>query len=166
MLVETRGDITHITKTVSGNSYTLTLDTRSWQRFKNTAIYISVQRTRPYAMLYIEGKLQYLHRVLLNQFSELHVDHYNRNTLDCRVDNLRVCTQAENNQNSSLRKDNISGVRGVCWDTGTGMWLAQAQVNKQKHFLGRHTTLDAAELAVIAFRKAYMPFSNETEVAK
>jgi hypothetical protein len=63
-------------------------------------------------------------------------DHIDRNELNNRKNNLRHCTQKENIRNSSIRKDNTSGVIGVRWDTRREKWYADIQVDNKHKFLG------------------------------
>ena len=56
-----------------------------------------------------------MHRVIMNNPDGLDVDHINRNTLDNRKENLRVCTRAQNCQNKPARRDSATGYKGV-WE--------------------------------------------------
>lgn len=58
------------------------------------------------------------------------IDHYDQNKLNDDPDNLRLITQAENNRNARMRKDNTSGIVGVAWSKCKGKWCAQIQFNK------------------------------------
>lgn len=53
----------------------------------------------PYARATIDGKKVYLHRFITGAYSPMHVDHKNHQTLDCRNENLSVCTYHENMEN-------------------------------------------------------------------
>jgi hypothetical protein len=88
-----------------------------------------------------------LHRYIMNPQESKVVDHKNRNKLDCRRDNLRVCTQSENNKNSGMRKDNSSGVRGIRVNKGNAIrpYVAEIFVNNKKIHLGCYETLEEAE---------------------
>lgn len=88
-----------------------------------------------------------LHRFLMNPEKNQVVDHINRNKLDCRKSNLRICTQLENNKNSGMRKDNKTGVRGVIFDKASPKtpYLSEIIVDKKRIKLGRFETLDEAK---------------------
>jgi hypothetical protein len=43
------------------------------------------------------------------------MDHVNGDRADNRWCNLREATQSQNQANTSMRADNISGYKGVCW---------------------------------------------------
>lgn len=53
------------------------------------------------------------------------IDHINGNRSDNRLSNLRAVDRSQNQRNSSLRKDNSSGVVGVYWYAKYGKWLAK-----------------------------------------
>ena len=109
-----------------------------------------------------DGRKVQLSRVVLGLSPEdPQVDHKNGDTLDNRRSNLRAATNVENLQNrQGATRKAASGVRGVHWDGVTGKWRACATVNKKQHRLGRFTTIAEAEVVVVAFRQAHMPFSE------
>lgn len=61
------------------------------------------------------GSVLLLHRHLMQPAAGEVVDHINRNSLDCRRHNMRVCTYAQNAQNLSSLSKGATGVRGVCF---------------------------------------------------
>src|SRR5574343_596006 len=77
-----------------------------------------------YRLKTIQGKSKkiWLHRFIANIPDGLYTDHINGDKLDCRKENLRFCTYAENNKNASIRKANKSGYRGVYWEKGVKKW--------------------------------------------
>jgi len=80
------------------------------------------------------------------------VDHINRNRSDNRICNLRTVTHEENMKNTTKRTDNTSGYTGIARDKRTGKWIARIG---NKHWLGRHKTL---EEAIIARKKGEIKF--------
>ena len=52
------------------------------------------------------------------------IDHLNGDRSDNRLFNLKRASVTENNRNMKRRKDNLSGVVGVCWDADRKKWLA------------------------------------------
>lgn len=68
------------------------------------------------------GKLYLAHRVIWNIFNGeipdgMIIDHIDKNSLNNNINNLRLISQADNNRNASLRKDNSTGVAGVQYMT-------------------------------------------------
>lgn len=63
-----------------------------------------------------------LHRYLTDCPEDMVVDHWNKNTIDNRRENMRVCTQAENMQNSTLvgKKGAKNPYIGVSWENVDG----------------------------------------------
>ena len=76
-----------------------------------------------------------MHRLILGlNDSEIHTDHINHNGLDNRRTNLRICTNAENQHNSTLSARNKSGYKGVSWKRGK--WRAQITVGYKRIDIG------------------------------
>lgn len=85
-----------------------------------------------------------LHRLVMDAPKGKVVDHINHNRLDNRKSNLRICTFAENGKNLSLKKNNTSGVAGVCWDKSRKKWSAVIKVNYKPIHLGRYKEFNDA----------------------
>jgi hypothetical protein len=64
-----------------------------------------------------------LHRLLTEAPSTLFVDHRNGDTMDNRIENLRICTAAENARNSRKYKRGRSQFKGVRFRDGK--WMTQ-----------------------------------------
>lgn len=113
-----------------------------------------------YAKTYIKDRLALLHRFLLNPPTELVVDHINRNPLDNRRCNLRICTRAQNSENRSPLPSG-SGIRNVHFDKNTGLWRVQLRLHGEVMRFGSFESIQEAEYTAKAARAHYMPFSEE-----
>lgn len=83
-----------------------------------------------------------LHRLLYPN-TEL-VDHKNHKKYDNRKSNLRPATASQNNMNSPLKINNVSGVTGVSWHKLREKWRAVITVNKKQIHLGLFTCFEDA----------------------
>jgi hypothetical protein len=84
-----------------------------------------------YLQIGINKEIYLLHRViwtLLYNENPNQIDHPNGCRTDNRRENLRNVTTAENNKNMSLRRDNRSGVPGVCWNIYQEKWVSRIGV--------------------------------------
>lgn len=64
------------------------------------------------------------------------LDHANRDKLDNRIDNLRLCTARENSANKSKKKNASSEYMGVSFNKRIGKWSASMSVDRRKKHLG------------------------------
>lgn len=106
-----------------------------------------------------------LHRYIMNVHKKRLpiIDHKNRNTLDNRKSNLRLCTYSENMRNHGKRKDNSSGYIGVAWDKSRDKWKAYIQVNNKKISLGDFINKEDAVKAYLTASKKYHGEFGRTE---
>lgn len=170
---EVRGKVTTIyIKRKNGDPLETTIDTDDLEKanaFPNTwcALWSSITRS-----FYCYGKLNVskgkratvlLHRWITDCPDNMQVDHYDNNTLNnCRGQNLRITSCAQNQQNrTGAQKNSGSGVRGVSWNVRRQKWQAGVKVRNNRLFLGYFDTKDKADAAVKCARQTYMPFSKE-----
>lgn len=92
--------------------------------------------TNRYAGACINKKTVRLHTLLLRLPDGLEADHANRDRLDNRRKNLRAARRQQNAANSSIKKNNRSGVKGVAWNKAVGKWQANVSFNGKNHYLG------------------------------
>lgn len=101
-----------------------------------------------------------LHRIIMGldpgRYPE--VDHRDRDRLNNRKDNLRICARANNCWNKGPRKDSKSGINGVTWDRSKGAWRVRIHMNKRVMLLG---TFDKLEDAAIVRRNAEIKHYGE-----
>ena len=108
-----------------------------------------------------------LHTTIIDRASGMNIDHINRNRLDNRKSNLRVCTISENRRNSSLSRKNTSGISGVSWFKKTSQWRARITVDKKEIHLGCFSNKDdAIKARLLAEKKYFKEFSPQKHLYK
>ena len=90
------------------------------------------------------------------------VDHVNGNGLDNRFSNLRAANSAKNAHNARLRRDTVSGLKGVSFCRTQNKWMAQIRVNTRTkflgHFLDKHEAHEAYKQAAIKYHGEFANF--------
>lgn len=104
----------------------------------------------------INGKLIYLHNFIIRDVRKPYeIDHINRNRLDNRKENLRICTRQQNNCNKNIPSNNTSGVCGVYWDNTGKRWVARISKNKKTIFQKYFKNFEDAVIARKEAEKEY-----------
>jgi hypothetical protein len=102
------------------------------------------------------------HRVIFalthGRWPDDQVDHKNRNHAANQIDNLREATNALNQQNRGLNRNNTSGFKGVSWDKRKRKWLAQIMVDGRTIRLGYFTDILDAIAARQEAERIHHPF--------
>jgi hypothetical protein len=99
-----------------------------------------------YARGTIEGRHVRMHRQILTAPRGLVVDHINRNGLDNRKSNLRICTHFQNQQNRRPALNCRSKYKGVRWSKRDKKFRAGIMHNKKSYYLGMfENEIDAAK---------------------
>lgn len=126
-----------------------------WRSVKgNAGIYA---RRTPHKTLDRTSSTQQMHREIIGAKKGQIVDHINRNTLDNRRENLRLCTNGQNRANSKttmgVRGSNYRGVykRGSKFRT-------QLRYNNKLYSIG---TFNSEKEAAIAYNVAALNFHGE-----
>ena len=88
------------------------------------------------------GDHRYLHRLVTGAKAGECVDHKNRNRLDNRRENLRLCTHAENCRNQGLKRNNTSGYKGI--RKAGNRWVAQLSIDGKNKYVGIADSRQAA----------------------
>jgi hypothetical protein len=103
-------------------------------------------------------KFLYMHRVVLRAPDGAQVDHANRNTLDNRRENLRLCSDSQNRANTPKYLQATSRYKGVCWEARYNKWRAVIYKDRKRRFLGNfQDEIDAAR----AYDKAAVELFGE-----
>lgn len=90
------------------------------------------------------NKYVLLSHVLVKPTSMQYVDHINGDTLDYRRSNLRMADSEKNTWNNALRKDNLSGYKGVHYSKANGKFYVSINYHKEKVRLGCYNTPEDA----------------------
>jgi hypothetical protein len=105
-----------------------------------------------YAVRWINGRTVRLHRLLTSAPDGADVDHADRNGLNNRRGNLRVCSRSQNNCNQQRRSDNRSGFKGVYRHTSIGkkQWRSRFKLRGKVIDLGLFETAEQAYAAYVS----------------
>ena len=97
-----------------------------------------------YITLSINRKQTYAHRVIWLMVYGEHpksIDHINHIRHDNRITNLRAVSPHENSKNRVKRKDNKSGINGVCWVKKESKWYSYISIDGRNRPLGHYDDL-------------------------
>jgi hypothetical protein len=116
---------------------------------------------KTYRQVYIRSSMKYngifLHEYLIGKKKGFFVDHKNRDSLDNRRRNLRHVTVYQNGWNMKVRKDNVSGYKGVHFHKPTNKWNTRISVKGKRICLGHFEILeDAIKVRKLAEKKYHI----------
>lgn len=97
-----------------------------------------------------------LHRYITNCPKDMVVDHINRDTLDNRKQNLKVCTQQENAKNKGMYKNNKLGLKYIYLNK-KGQYIVSKRINGKIFRIGSRKNLQEA----IAIRDEFLKKESE-----
>jgi hypothetical protein len=117
----------------------------------------------------IKGVTYQLHRIVWlwwygdGSLPMCQLDHIDRDRSNNRIENLRLAARndSDNQQNTSLRKDNTSGIKGVSWIARIRKWEVQIQTDKKKKYVGVYENLLDAVAARLAAEKELFTFLHQ-----
>lgn len=137
----------------------VTVDTEDWEKVKCYRWHVTYLLNKCYAYADIQKNYKRM-RIMLHRFimgicdSDIEIDHRFGDTLDNRKSELRTCTRTENSRNSQVRKNSLSGFKGVSWHAKNKKW----RVRIQNIYLGSFNT--KTEAAKIYNKKAKELFGD------
>jgi len=116
------------------------------EKYRWGACHIGKHSSSIYVQANVDGKVVKLHRLLLSSPSGKVIDHISGDTLDNRLDNLRVVDAITNSKNSKRHSNNTSGCSGVSYRE-YGAWFAYIVVRGHQIGLGNHSSFEEAVTA-------------------
>ncbi|CAB5212704.1 putative NHN endonuclease [uncultured Caudovirales phage] len=83
------------------------------------------------------------------------IDHIDGNKLNNQIENLRAVKKSQNQWNAKIRKDNLSGIKGVRWHKRDCKWTASIRLHGKTKSLGYYNDLELAKLVIHEARSLY-----------
>lgn len=129
--------------------YLVKIDDEDKELFNKYKWFINIgNRMKPYLVTTSHPNL-YFHKLVMKIGKDFICDHKNGDSLDNRKENLRKATRSQNAQNSRRRRDNSSGIKGVCFDSRDKVWRAFIQANGKRISLGSFKDIYSAQCKYI-----------------
>lgn len=104
-----------------------------------------------YFLVNVDGLLIRVHRVIWainkGKWPDNNLDHIDGIRTHNKMENLREVMQAENMQNSFVRRNSRTGIKGVRLREDTGKYHAYIQINKKMIDLGCYVSIEDAIVA-------------------
>lgn len=111
----------------------------------------SLKNKDGYIRIGIDGGTHSAHRLawifVHGEIPDLCIDHINRIKDDNRIANLRLVTRSENQQNKTVEKNTVSGVKGVSWNKSSSGWQTQIAHQGRHIYIGTFKSISEAEIA-------------------
>jgi hypothetical protein len=112
--------------------------------------------TTGYKQVYLDKKVYLAHRVIFAMhwgFLPQFIDHIDGNRLNNKIENLRQCTQQQNQYNTKAKAKNKVGIKNVQWARNT--YRVDIRINGKLTYLGSFKDVELAELVAQEARKKY-----------
>jgi hypothetical protein len=105
-------------------------------------------------------KVVFMHSYIMCTPSGMVTDHINRDALDNREENLRICTNQQNLCNRPKQVNNTSGYKGVYYYKSSGKWRAQITIDRKRTGIGYfNTAIEAAQAYDRVAKEQYGDFA-------
>lgn len=106
----------------------------------------------------VNGKLELNHRLIYmlhHGFVSMFIDHIDGNKLNNKIENLRLASNVENQQNAKLKVTNTSGFKNVSFCPQTKKWAVKIRVCGKNKTIGRYEDVELANLVAQESRAKY-----------
>lgn len=97
-----------------------------------------------------------IQRVILGYKGNDDIDHINKNPLDNRKCNLRICSHLENMQNQNARKKNSTKVKNIYYDKRNQKYKIDIVYNRKRYYGGQYNKIEDAIIALNNLKKEIM----------
>lgn len=114
----------------------------------------------------------WLHRIILQRMlnvtlrKEQLCDHVNGDKFDCRRNNLRIASHAENMRNQKHKVNSKSPHKGASWNKKASKWQCLIRIDKKPVWLGNFDTAIEAHLcyciATLTYHKEFANFGEDS----
>lgn len=106
-------------------------------------------------------EMVFMHRVILDAPENKVVDHKNKNGLDNRRENLRLCSPGQNIRNSRTPRGSTTGYKGVTKRSGRKKFEVYINIGGRQKYIGCHDDpSEAARMYDRAARKYFGEFAG------
>lgn len=116
-----------------------------------------------YGRVGIDGERYLAHRLIwlltYGEWPENEIDHLDRDSLNNKIENLRVATRLENQHNQGVRKNNTSGYPGVHFHKQSNKYMAYINGNGRRIHLGLYPSAEEAFVAYMVAKIQCHPTS-------
>lgn len=124
------------------------VDDEDYEYLSQWKWYASKQRNTWYAKRKDGTKSIFMHRLIMGTPNNKLTDHINKDGLDNRKENLRICTNSDNQHNiPTHRNNNKTGYKGV--SSYRGKYQAQIKYKNKTYWLGMFDTPEDAHTAYV-----------------
>jgi len=137
---------------ILNQGYKTKVDKIDFDYFENTRLSVRINRGIPRAVYSHWDKTKKKHvvelvsRLITRAPKGMVVDHKNRDTLDNRRSNLRICTRVQNQQNRGVFKSNTSGYKGVWFRKERDKWYCVVKTGGKRTYRGGFSTKEEAAI--------------------
>jgi hypothetical protein len=111
---------------------------------------------KKYMVIYIKSKPYMAHKLIYQMFYgqfDGFIDHIDNNSLNNKIENLRLCTMQQNNQNRAKSYKNKSGFKNVY--LFKKKWKVELRINKKTTHFGVFDDIELADLVAQEARNKY-----------
>lgn len=114
-----------------------------------------------YLRIRIDGQLYLSHRLawmyVYGEEPEKYIDHINGISTDNSINNLRLASNSENQQNI---KNKTNKLMGASFSKRTGMWRSMIRADGKQIYIGSFKTEEEAHRAYVETKKKVHKFQN------